>query len=48
MGAMAEEIKALRKNFVWKLVLRPKDQSIVGCKWVFRKKEAVNKDEAPR
>ena len=46
--AMADEMKALRKNSVWELVPRPKDRSIASCKWVFWKKETVSKDETPR
>ena len=48
MGVMVEEMKALRNNFVWDLVPRLKDRSIVGSKWVFKKKEAINKDKTPK
>ena len=44
LSAMKEEIQSLYKNNTWKLVDRPSDQKIVGCKWIFkRKKEATGK-----
>lgn len=48
MGAMSEEMEALRKNSVWELVPKPKGRHIVGSKWVYRKKEAINKIEEPK
>ena len=32
---MFKEMNALRKNGTWEIVEAPKDQKIVGCKWVF-------------
>ena len=32
--AMNEEIESLQKNHTWQLVEKPKNQKIVGCKWV--------------
>ena len=39
--AMSEEIKCLHKNQTWELVKPPKGQKIVGCRWVFKKKEGT-------
>ncbi|GKV50375.1 hypothetical protein SLEP1_g57082 [Rubroshorea leprosula] len=39
--AVTEEIESLHKNQTWKLVMPPKGQRIVGCKWVFRRKEGI-------
>ena len=36
--AMQEELNQFRRNEVWELVPRPKDTSIIGTKWIFRKK----------
>ena len=42
LTAMKEHIQSLYKNKTWRLVDRPKNQKVVGCKWVFkRKQEAV-------
>ncbi|KAJ8640321.1 hypothetical protein MRB53_017015 [Persea americana] len=38
---MGEEIESLHKNQTWELVKPPKGQKIVGCKWVFKKKEGT-------
>ncbi|RVW71674.1 Retrovirus-related Pol polyprotein from transposon TNT 1-94 [Vitis vinifera] len=34
--AMEEELKMIKKNGTWELVDRPKNQKIIGVKWVFR------------
>jgi hypothetical protein len=39
--AMGEEIESLHKNKTWELVKKPKGQKIVGCKWVFKRKEGT-------
>ncbi|KAI0498664.1 hypothetical protein KFK09_019554 [Dendrobium nobile] len=36
--AMQEELNQFTRNDVWELVKRPKEQSIVGTKWVFKNK----------
>ncbi|KAL8115046.1 hypothetical protein AgCh_021755 [Apium graveolens] len=36
--AMQEELNEYERNKVWILVLRPKNRSVVGTKWVFRNK----------
>lgn len=41
IGAMTEEIESLHKNQTWELVRPPTDQKIVGCKWVFKKKQGT-------
>ncbi|GKV29673.1 hypothetical protein SLEP1_g59547 [Rubroshorea leprosula] len=48
LTTMTEEIESLYKNQTWKLVKPPKGQRIVGCKWVFRRKEGIPKVETPR
>jgi hypothetical protein len=42
MGAVAEEMESLHKNQTWDLVELPERKSKIGCKWVFKKKEAVS------
>ena len=37
--AMNEEMESLYKNGTWVLVPPPKGKKIVGCKWVFKRKE---------
>ena len=33
---MEEELKMINKNGTWELVDRPKNQKIIGVKWVFK------------
>ena len=40
--AMNEEIKHIEQNKTWTLVPRPKDENVIGTKWVFRNK--LNED----
>ncbi|KAL0322590.1 UNVERIFIED_CONTAM: Retrovirus-related Pol polyprotein from transposon TNT 1-94 [Sesamum angustifolium] len=40
--AMNEEIKALQDNNTWTLVPKPKDASVVDCKWIFKIKQENN------
>ena len=35
---MEEELSHIKKNDTWELVLRPKDKSVIGTKWVFKNK----------
>ena len=42
MGVMVEEIQSLHKNQTWNLVELPKGKRAIGCKWVYKKKEAVS------
>ncbi|GKU92526.1 hypothetical protein SLEP1_g6239 [Rubroshorea leprosula] len=48
LAAMTKEIESLHKNQTWKLVMPPKGQRIVGCKWVFKRKEGIPGVETPR
>ncbi|CAL2228538.1 unnamed protein product [Prunus armeniaca] len=42
MEAMMQEMESLHQNSVWELVPKPKDRKVIGCKWVFRKKEEMH------
>ena len=42
MSAMEKEMKSLHENKVWNLVELPKDQKVVGSKWVFKQKVGAN------
>ena len=35
---MQEELNQFERSDLWELVPRPKNQSIIGAKWVFRNK----------
>ena len=48
LAAMNEEIESLQKNQTWELVQLPKGKRIVGCKWVFKRKEGIPGIEPPR
>ena len=39
---MQEELEQFERNEVWVLIHKPKDQSIIGTRWVFRNK--LNED----
>ena len=39
--AMSEEMESLHKNRTWELVKLPKGKKVIGCKWVYQKKEAL-------
>ena len=45
---MGEEMESLHKNQTWELVKPSKGQKIVGCKWVFKKKEGSLEVEAAK
>lgn len=42
--AIQEELDNLKKNDTWEVVPRPKDQQVIKCKWVFKKKFDQNGD----
>jgi hypothetical protein len=48
MGAMAKEIESLHKNQTWDLVELPERKMKIGCKWVFKKKEAVSEKKGEK
>jgi hypothetical protein len=48
MEAMVEENEFLSKNKTWELTELPKGKKPIGCKWVFKKKEAVSEKEGER
>ena len=43
--AMLEEMESLQKNKTWELVKLPRGKKAIGCKWIFRKKEALSEKE---
>ena len=45
---MNEDIESLQKNHTWKLVEKPKNQKIVGCKWLFKRNEEILREEDAR
>ena len=46
--AMEEEMESLLKNDTWALVNKPKDQRLIGCKWIFKRKPGIEGVEKPR
>ena len=48
MGAMVEEIQFLHKNQTWDLVEPPEGKRAIGCKWVYKKKEAISEKEGEK
>ena len=46
-NVMLEEMELLHKNSIWELDPKLKDWKIIGSKLVYRKKESINKNEAP-
>src|SRR4030065_1271202 len=47
LKAVKEEISSLEKNHTWELVKLPKTHRVVGCKWIFKKKEGIPGVEGP-
>lgn len=39
--AMTEEIESLYWNQTWELVKSLKGKRIIGCKWIFKRKEGI-------
>ena len=48
LAAMGEEMQSLYKNRVWELVKVPEGRKLVGCKWIFKKKEGSSESEKVR
>lgn len=48
IAAMEEDMASLYKNNTWNLVDKPPNQKLVGCKWIFKKKEGSQGREAVR
>lgn len=48
LGAIREEMSSLSENQTWDLVPRPKDKTMVGCKWVYKIKEGTSESEPVR
>ena len=47
-GAAREKMNSLEKNGTWILVERPKNQKLVGCKWIFKLKPGITGVEDKR
>ncbi|KAL1189498.1 Retrovirus-related Pol polyprotein from transposon TNT 1-94 [Cardamine amara subsp. amara] len=45
---MGEEMDSLLKNHTWTAVTKPKEQRIIGCKWIFKRKPGIPGVEGPR
>lgn len=45
---MDEKIESPHNNHTWKLITLPKGQKVVGCKWVFKKKNSTPRVESPQ
>lgn len=43
--AMQDEIDSLNKNETWVFVDRPRNQKLVGCKWIYKLKESPESKE---
>ena len=48
MGAIEEEMQSLHKNQTLDLVELPKGKRAMGCKWAYKKKEAVSKKKGAK
>eukprot|EP00253_Pinus_taeda_P003147 PITA_03147 len=42
LDAMVEEYNSIMVNDVWEVVLRPKDRSVVGSRWIYKIKYVAN------
>ena len=45
---MRREMSSLNKNHTWELVPKPKDKSIMGCKWIFKVKQGTSEKDPIR
>ena len=48
MKAMVEEMESLNEKKNWEFSEPPKGKTPIGCKWVFRKKDAILEKEGER
>jgi hypothetical protein len=42
VDSMVEEYDSIVKNSVWEIVPRPIDKSLVGSRWIYKVKQAVD------
>lgn len=47
-GAMSEEMVSHDVNQTWELTDKPRDQKVIGCKWVYKYKPGIPGVEEPR
>ncbi|XP_052185243.1 uncharacterized protein LOC127796879 [Diospyros lotus] len=48
LKAIKEEMESLQKNKTWIVVNKPKDQKVIGCKWIFKRKPGIPSVEPAR
>ncbi|RVW57769.1 Retrovirus-related Pol polyprotein from transposon TNT 1-94 [Vitis vinifera] len=48
LSSMDDEMASLRKNQTWELVPLPEGVKPVDCKWLFKIKDGISKDEPPK
>ncbi|KAK1649737.1 hypothetical protein QYE76_067542 [Lolium multiflorum] len=48
ISAMQEEMQPLDNNGTWDVVPLPKQNKVVRCKWIFKRKEGLSPNEPPR
>ncbi|CAM8886688.1 unnamed protein product [Rhodiola kirilowii] len=41
-------MESLNKNMTWEIMDKPSKARLVGCKWVFKRKDGISGVEAPR
>jgi hypothetical protein len=47
ISVMQEEMQPLEKNGTWDIVRLHKQNKVVACKWIFKRKEGVSLNEYP-
>lgn len=45
--ASDEDMTSLKKNGMWVLVDRDENERPIGCRWLYKKKEGITKEEGP-
>ena len=45
---MADEYESLKNNKMWDIVDRPKDKTVIYCRWLYKKKPGIPGVEDPR